>query len=248
MVVKNKKQDITMFFPAYNEVENIPSLLASARRVLKTYARKGEILVVVYEGSTDGTISLVKEYEKRDKRIRLVLQPKDKRGIGYAKKLGFQAAKYPFIFYADSDNQFKLDEFSKFAPYIGTYDIIAGYRLKRQDPKMRILISKLYNMMQRILMGAKERDLDCAFRLVSKKVIDNISLNCNTGLATTELLVKARKKRFTIKEVGVNHYPRIFGKPVFSLEIGLNLPKPKVVWDIVKEMINLWVELHLRRG
>ena len=246
MAAKQKKPDITMFFPAYNEVENIPSLLASAKKVLEKYANKWEIAVVVYGGSTDGTIPLVKKYEKKDRRIKLILQPKGKKGIGYAKMLGFEAAQYPYVFYADSDNQFKLGEFSRFVPYIGKADIIAGYRINRQDPKMRIWISKIYNLMLRILIGAKERDLDCAFRLVSKKVFEKVELRCRTGLATTELLVKARKKGFTIKEVGVNHYPRIFGKPVFELQIGLNLPKPKVVWDIVKEIFQLWVELHIR--
>jgi glycosyltransferase involved in cell wall biosynthesis len=243
---KTKKPDVTMFFPAYNEVENIPSLLSDAKRVLQKHAKNWEILVVVYGGSTDGTIPLVKKYEKKDKRIRLVVQPTEKKGIGYAKKLGFAEAKYPYVFYADSDNQFRLDEFSRFIPYIGKYDIIAGYRIDRQDPKMRIWISKAYNMMLRMLLGAKERDLDCAFRLISKKVLEKVDLNCKTGLATTEILVKARKNGFTIKEVGVNHYPRMFGVPVFELQIGLNLPKPKVVWDIVKEIGALWFDIHFR--
>jgi glycosyltransferase involved in cell wall biosynthesis len=244
---KQQKPDITVFFPAYNEEENIPYLLKSATAMLKRCARNYEILVVVYEGSTDQTIPIVKKWEKRDSHIRLVIQPKGDKGIGAAKKIGFKVARYPYVFYADSDNQFRLHEFERFLPHIGKYDVIAGFRIRRQDPKTRIWISRLYNLMLRILMGAKERDLDCAFRLVSKNVVENITLNCRTGLATTELLVKARKKGFTIKEVGVNHYPRMFGKPVFELEIGLNLPKPKVVLDIVKEIGGLWKELYITR-
>ncbi len=246
MAVKKSKPNVTMFFPAYNEVENIPSLLKSAKKVLQKCANKWEILVVVYAGSTDGTIPLVRTYEKKDGRIRLVLQPREKKGIGYANKMGYAAATYPYVFYADSDNQFRLEEFSRFLPYMGKYDIIAGYRIDRQDPKMRIWISRVYNLMLRILLGAKERDLDCAFRLISRNVLDSVRLNCKTGLSTTELLVKARKQGFTIKEIGVNHYPRLFGKPVFELQIGLNLPKPKVVWDIIREMWGLWLELHTK--
>ncbi len=233
-----------MFFPAYNEEKNIPILLKAATKVLKRYARKYEILVVVYAGSTDRTLPIVRQWAKKDSRIRLVLQPKEKKGIGYAKYLAFTTAKYPIIFYADSDNQFNLEEFGRFVPYIDDYDIIAGYRQKRQDPLPRIMVSKLYNGLVRILFGAKERDLDCAFRLVKKKVIDSISLNCRTGLATTEILIKARKKGFKIKEIGVTHYPRLHGTPVFTGG-GLDLPKPKVVKDIVMEMWGLWKELHL---
>ena len=237
------KPNITMFFPAYNEEKNIPKLLSSAEKILKKVAKNYEILVVVYAGSTDKTAEIVKKFSKKSKKIRLVMQPKDKKGIGYAKMMGFRNARYPYVFYADSDNQFDLNELEKFLPYIGKYDIIAGYRIKRQDPITRILVSKIYNGMMKMLFNVKERDLDCAFRLVSKRVISNISLNCVTGVATTEILAKARKKGFKIKEVGVRHYPRLHGQPIFESKLS-NLPKPKVVKDILKETIMLFKDIH----
>ncbi len=240
------KPNITMFFPAYNEADNIPILLKSAVKTLEEVANDYEILVVVYEGSTDGTIGIVRKFAGKNKRIRLLLQPKGKKGVGYAKMMGFKNARYPFIFYADSDNQFDLNDFKKFLPYIYEYDVIAGYRIKRNDPKMRIIVSKIYNLMMHLLFGTKERDLDCAFRLVNKKVIDSISLKCMTGVATTELLAKARKNGFKIKEVGVCHYPRKFGQPVFEAKF-LNLPKPKVVVSILKEIIGLYKEMNGKR-
>jgi len=240
------KPNITMFFPAYNEEENMPKLLNSAVKILNKVTNNYEILVIVYEGSTDGTINIVNRFAKKNRKIKLIIQPKHKKGIGYAKMMGFKNAKHPYIFYADSDNQFDLNEFKKFIPYIDKYDVIAGYRIERHDPKTRILISRMYNAMMRFLFGAKERDLDCAFRLVNKRVINKINLICCTGVATTELLVKARKNGFKIKEIGINHYPRILGKPVFEWEIGLNLPKPKVVIDILKEILKLWFDLRTK--
>ena len=237
-----------MFFPAYNEEENISKLLNSAMRILKEVSNNYEILVIVYGGSTDGTVDIVRKFTNKNKKIKLLIQPKDKKGIGYAKIMGFKKAKYPYVFYADADNQFDLNEFKKFLPYIGKYDIIAGYRIKRHDPNNRVIISRMYNAMMRFLFGVKERDLDCAFRLVNKKVINDINLICHTGVATTELLAKARRKGFRIKEVGVNHYPRIMGKPVFEWEIGLNLPKPKVVLDILKETLKLWIDIRVKRN
>ncbi|HJN56451.1 MAG: glycosyltransferase family 2 protein [Candidatus Woesearchaeota archaeon] len=237
------KPDITMFFPAYNEEENIQKLLTSAVKVLRQSANNYEILVIVYAGSTDKTIAVVKKFKKKNRRIKLLIQPKDKKGIGYAKIMGFKNARYSYIFYADSDNQFDLKEFKKFLPYIGKYDIIAGYRIKRHDPKARIIISKIYNIMMRTLFGTKECDLDCAFRLVNKKVINSISLKCRTGVATTEILAKARKKGFKIKEVGINHYPRKLGQPIFESKF-LNLPKPKVVINIIKDILLLYGDLN----
>jgi|SRR3989344_3765968 len=242
------KPDITMFFPAYNEADNIPKLLNSAAKVLKEVANKYEILVVVYEGSSDGTIDAVKKFAKKNSKIRLLIQPKGKKGVGYAKIMGFKNAAYPYVFYADSDNQFDLNEFKKFLPYLDEYGVIAGYRIKRSDSMTRIAVSKIYNSIMRLLIGVKERDLDCAFRLVGKKVINSINLICHTGVATTELLAKARKKGFKIKEIGVSHYPRVSGMPVFESKIGLGLPKPKVVIDILKEMGRLWYDIKIRKS
>lgn len=239
------KPDISMFFPAYNEVENIPKLLDSAVRVLDEAANNYEILVVVYGGSTDGTIDLVKKYSRKNRKIRLIIQPKEKKGIGYANTLGFRNAKYPYIFYADSDNQFDIAEFKKFLPYIGKYDIIAGYRIRRRDPFIRIVASKIYNIMMRILLNVREKDLDCAFRLVNKRVIKKINLVCSTGVATTELLAKARKEGFKIMEIGVHHYPRKSGQPVFEGKF-LNFPKPSVVINILKETKMLFKEINLK--
>ena len=237
------KPNITMFFPAYNEEENIPKLLHSAVKILKEVANDYEILVIVYEGSTDRTMAIVRKFESKNRKIRLLVQPRDKKGIGYAKMMGFKNAKFPYIFYADSDNQFDLNDFRKFLPYIGKYDVIAGYRINRQDPKARIITSKIYNAMMRVLFKTRERDLDCAFRLVSKRVINDIRLMCKTGVATTELLAKARKQGFSIKEIGVHHYARKFGQPVFESGF-LNMPRPRVVKDILKEIMLLYRDIN----
>ncbi len=240
------KPNISMFFPAYNEAENIPKLLNSALKVLKQVANDYEILVIVYEGSTDGTIDIARKFASKNRKIRVLIQPKDEKGVGYANLMGFKNARYHYIFYADSDNQFDLNEFKKFLPYINKYDIIAGYRIKRQDPKMRIIVSKIYNMLMRLLFKVRERDLDCAFRLVNTKVINSINLICSTGVATTELLAKARKRGFKIKEVGVKHYPRKFGQPVFESRF-FNFPKPRVVMNILKEIMLLYRDLYIKK-
>ena len=236
-------REISMFFPAYDEEENIPKLVESADKVLKRVADKYEIIIVLYEGSTDNSQKIIKEYQEKYSNLRLVLQPKGRKGMGIALRMGFKAAKYPLIFYADSDNQFDIEEFKRFLPYLERYDVIAGYRIKRQDPKTRIIVSNIYNFIMRKLFRLKERDLDCAFRLVKKRVIDNINLKCKTGVSTSELLARARKKGYKIIEVGVNHYPRTLGKPIFTGK-GLNLPRPKVVKDLIKEMIVLKKDLR----
>lgn len=237
------KPDISIFFPAYNEEANIKPLLEKATNLMKELAENYEIIVVVYEGSSDNTINIVKGLSKKDNHIMLVLQPKAKKGIGYAIRMGFQSAKYPHIFYTDSDNQFELNEVKLFLPYIREYDIVAGFRKSRKDPFLRIFTSKVYNIIVKILFGVKERDVDCAFRYANKKIFEKINLVCNRGLGTSELLVKARKFGYKIKEIPVTHYQRKQGKSKFEGKF-IAIPKPKVVFELIREMRALWKDLH----
>lgn len=230
-----KFYEITMFFPAYNEEENIATVIESATRVLATMAKKYEILVIVYEGSTDNTRQIVKDITKSDPHVRLIIQPKEERGINRANIIGFQNAQYPLIFYADADNQFRIEEFITFLPFIEKYDIIAGYRRKRHDPLARVITSKIYNFLVRQLFSIPYRDVDCSFRLVKKHVFNSIKLSANTGVGTSELLAKAHNEGFKILQIPVNHYPRTKGKSVFETR-NLNIPRLSVVKEIIGEL------------
>jgi len=236
------RPDITMFFPAYNEEGNIKKLVKDAEGILKRSASKYEMIIVLYEGSTDNTKKIIKELTKKNKNLRLVMQPKNLKGVGYAIKMGFDAAKYDHIFYADSDNQFDLNEFKLLLPYAKDYDIVAGYRINRQDPVTRILISKIYNTLIRFIFNLKGKDFDCAFRLVKKKIFKTIKLQCRTGLGTSELLIKAGRSGFKVKHIGVHHFPRYSGVSVFEQK-GSNMPKGKVIKDIINEVTSLKKEL-----
>ena len=79
--------DITMFFPAYNEEGNIKKIVKDAEKVLKETANRYEIIIVLYEGSTDNTRIIIKELMKKNKNLRLVMQPKKLKGVGYAIKM-----------------------------------------------------------------------------------------------------------------------------------------------------------------
>lgn len=235
---KMSKPNITMFFPAYNEEGNIGKLVKDAEKVLKQTANKYEIIMVLYEGSTDSTKEIIKEIIKNNKNLKLVMQPKKLKGVGYAIKMGFDAAKYELVFYADSDNQFDLNEFRLLLPYAQDYDIVAGYRINRKDPITRIWVSGIYNILIKAIFNLKGRDFDCAFRLVKKKIFKTIKLQCKTGLATSELLIKARRGGYRVKHVGVHHFPRYSGVSVFEQK-GFSMPKPSVIMEIIKEIASL---------
>lgn len=234
--------NISVFFPVYNEEGNIPKLAVDATKVLERVAKNYEIMFVLYEGSTDKSRELIENLHKKDKRIRLVLQPKDMKGVGQAYKMGYESAKYDIIFYADGDNQFDLNEINKLLPHLKNADIIAGYRLHRKDPFVRKFTSKVYNLILRFLFGKTVRDVDCAFRMVKKSVFQKIKLRSATGVGTAELLVRAKKAGLKIVEVPVTHLPRYAGRSVF--ESGFNLPKISTVVSVLGEVLRMRREIN----
>lgn len=231
---------ISAFFPAYNEEENILPVVEGALSVLSDIADEYEVIVVLYEGSTDRTRCIVSEMAAADPRVRLVIQPIGERGYGAAMRMGYENARYEYIFYSDADRQYDLEELRGFLPLIRNAGLVVGYRRVRRDPLIRLFVARVYNLIMRAFFGLEQRDVDCAFKLVRKSIFDRISLNCRTGLSDTELLVKAHLAGCDIVEVAVSHFPRIAGGTNF--DIG-SIPKPGVVIGIFREMAALKREI-----
>ena len=230
-------QELSVFFPAYNEEGNIEKTVRNAKKVLLETAEKWEI-IIVNDGSKDNTLKVAQKLKKEDKRIRIV-NYKVNRGYGGAVKGGLYNAKYPWIVFTDSDGQFDFSELGKF---IKTQkktkaDLVIGYYLKRKVSFMTIATSKIWEIIVFLLFGLKVRDIDCGFKLISKKVIDTIpKLESERGaFISSEFLIKAKKAGFKIVEIGAKHYPRKEGEAT-----GRNL---NVIIKSFSDLINLWIKL-----
>lgn len=200
---------LSIFLPAYNEGGNLPSLIASCSSFGQANLELFEI-IIVDDGSTDETEAIVGALAKKYPHLRLVRHPANL-GYGQAIKTGLKSARYPWVFFMDSDNQFKIEDLKSFLQY-DSYDLVIGYRLKRDDPINRLIASRVYALFVKALFGLKVRDIDCAFKLMNKRSVNNLSLESKSFFISTELLVQAKAKGLTIKEIGVHHYPRQEGK------------------------------------
>lgn len=209
-----KLKELSVFFPAYNEEENIRRTVERSRQVLKKYAKKWEI-IVVDDGSKDKTAEIIKEMASKDKRIKLVSHKKN-RGYGAAVRSGFKNCRYEWMVFTDSDGQF---DFSELPSFISTQkktgaDLVIGYYKKRRVSPIRKLNTGFWQFLVRILLGLKVRDIDCGFKLIRKEVIDSMKLTSERGaFISTEFLVKAQKKGYKIVEIPVTHYAREDGIP-----------------------------------
>ena len=198
--------NISCFFPMYNEEDNIRNVVCAALSVLSKRFKIFEI-IIVNDGSTDGTQKIAEELIKLDQRVKLVNHEKNQ-GYGAALRSGFAASNYEVIFQADGDGQYDLEEIDRLLPHINDNDFVVGYRIKRADPFYRILEAFWYRFLLNIMFHLDLRDTNCAFKLFKKDIMDQLKLESNGAIINGEIFIKARQLGFKkIKEVGVNRIP-----------------------------------------
>lgn len=227
---------LSVFFPAYNEEQNIEKTVLNALKVLKENVSEYEV-IIVNDGSKDKTGAISDKIAKENKFVR-VIHHNPNQGYGAALRSGFYNAKYPWIVTIDSDGQFDFAEVTKLLAKTDRADVIYGYRINRQDSTLRKINGWAWTLLNNLLFGVNVHDVDCAFKLVKKEVIDKIPKleSSRGGMISPELLAKAKKSGYKIVEVGVHHYSRSEGK-----QTGANL---KVIIKSFADLISLWKKLN----
>ena len=153
------------------------------------------------------------------------------------KQSGIISAKNDLIFFSDSDLQFDIKEMSKLLQWVSEYDIVIGFRTKRQDPFYRRLNAFGWNTLIRLMLGLRVKDINCGFKIFRKNVFDKISIDAIGAMVNADILSQAVKFGFRIKEVPVRHYPRLKGK-----QTGANI---RVIFKAFKELMRLHNKLKI---
>lgn len=226
-----KLNQLSVFFPAYNEEENIENTVKKALKVIPKVASKYEV-IIVDDGSKDKTGEIVDRLAKKIKEVK-VIHHRSNQGYGGALKTGFKTAKYDWVFFSDSDGQFDFGEIKKFLPHTQSADLILGYRMKRADNLARKTFTFGWSLLARLLFGLNVKDYSCGFKLVKKKAYEDVlPLVGEEKVTQIEWLVKAKKLGYKFAELGVHHYPREFGH-----QTGADL---KVVTRSLVDLLKLW--------
>ncbi len=204
-------QELSVVLPAFNEEANVERVVNDCIAYLESSGLDYEI-IVVNDGSRDKTGQILDQMKAQIPRLRPQHHPQN-RGYGAALRTGFEASTKRFVFYMDGDGQFDIKELDTILPLATDEDhIVTGYRIKRNDPFIRRLNARLFGgWLVRVMLNVYVTDLNCAFKLIPKKVLDAIRLESTGALINAELYGRAVRKGFKIKEVGVHHYPRIAG-------------------------------------
>ena len=226
--------EISAVMPAFNEEGNLEQSVGRMAAALAEQARAFEV-IVVDDGSRDGTATLLARLKAIHPSLRVVRHPVN-RGYGAALRSGFAAARYPWIFLMDADNQFDPADVAVLLAAAADADIVAGYRKRRRDPLPRRLNAWAFFTLVTILFGRLARDVNCAFKLIRRDLLVRMELHSEGALINTEVFVLARQLQARVVEVPVQHYPRTSGR-----QTGANL---RVVFRAFSELLAFKAEMR----
>jgi glycosyltransferase involved in cell wall biosynthesis len=221
---------LSLCLPAYNESISIQDKLDGATAILPAFVRDFEI-VIVNDGSRDDTHDIVARYARRDHHVRLI-DHESNRGYGAAVTTALRSAEGDLVMFTDSDNQFSLLDLPRLLAALKGHDLVVGYRSRRADHRIRLLNAWAWNQLIRFMLGVRVRDLDCAFKLFRREVLEGLQLTVGGAGINAEIMAQCFRAGFKIAEVPVNHYPRYHGAPT-----GASL---KVIARAFRELPQLW--------
>lgn len=236
--MSNEPPGLSIFFPAYNDAGTIASMVVTAELTARRLTADYEI-IVINDASTDATADVLNELARVYPTVRVIHHPRN-RGYGGALRSGFAAATKPLIFYTDGDAQYDPAEMTllweRMSPEV---DFVNGYKISRSDPVHRIVIGRLYHHLVKQLFGLRLRDVDCDFRLLRRRIFEQVRLDKDSGAICLEMMKKVQDAGFRIVEVPVHHFHRAYGRSQF-----FNLPR---IARALRDVLGLWYQLVVRR-
>jgi glycosyltransferase involved in cell wall biosynthesis len=228
---------LSVFLPSHNEEGNVERVVRGFLAELPRSADDYEV-IVVNDGSRDRTREIAEQQAAEDSHVRIVNHEVN-RGYGGAVISGIRAARMPWVLLADGDGQFDPADVGRLIPYAGEFDVVVGCRVRRADHLMRRVNGKAWTILVRALLGITISDIDCGFKLFRREMLESIQLRARGAMISTELMARLAGAGARVKEVEVNHLPRLSGE-----QSGANL---KVVARAFKELFSLYRDLKMER-
>lgn len=205
------RPNISIFFPVYNDEKTIRQVTEKAIGVCSSLAQNYEV-IIINDCSPDksGEIAnlLAKEYAPFVK----VIHHEENKGYGGALKSGFRLAQYEWICFTDGDDEYDIEDLKKMIKLKDYYDLIITFRYKKAYSGLRIFISNVYNRVLRWMFKTRYRDISTGLRLISKKLLDEIQITSDSPFIGAELTIKTMLKGYRVGEMGIQTFPREFGK------------------------------------
>jgi glycosyltransferase involved in cell wall biosynthesis len=228
---------VSVVFPMYNEEAYIERAVAAVHDALGGAVADYEI-VIVDDGSTDRTPELADALAARDGRVRVVHNTTNLK-LGGALRAGYGASTRELVCYTDADLPIDLHELPRAIRLLEyqAADVVAAYRFDRtSEGPVRAMYTFFYNHLIRVLFGLRVRDVNFAFKLFRRAVLQRFTLKSEGSFIDAEFLLRARKAGCPIIQIGLDYFPRTRGRSTLA-----TVP---VIGHILWEMARSWRELR----
>jgi hypothetical protein len=248
-------EGVAVVMPAYQEEANVADTVGD---FLQTLGAAGvpHIVIVVDDGSSDRTGEVLDRLAADHPDRVVAVHHKANRGYGAAVRTGIEAAldraQMRWVLLTDSDGQFRA------ADLLGLLvtqrreraDAVIGYREHRADPWRRIVNAWIWTRLSRLVLRVRSRDVDCAYKLVDRRLLDGVRLTGEAAAISPELLAKIGVGQARIVEHAVRHYPRLHGEQTgakFTVILKSLLSLARIYLQLVRQAHRQpWVKRLLR--
>ena len=203
--------ELSIVIPSLNEEKNIPNLLSEIQSSLSLSKIKYEVIII--DDFSENKLEDVIEESKKIKVIRNDVNLGQTKSI----QIGIENSKYSFICTLDGDGQNPPKEILKLLNYFNdnfnSTDAVVGYRKNRQDKLSRKILSKTGNFIVGKITRTQFKDLGCSLKIFKKVDSNYFQLSGDIHRIFNILLYK---NGLSVKEIGVEHFPRKFGETNYS--------------------------------
>jgi glycosyltransferase involved in cell wall biosynthesis len=197
--------------PAHNESDNLRWLLPHVSDVLPRIAERFNV-IVVDDASTDGTGETARSVAGELGLDLKVVRREQMAGMGAALGAGLREADLEFTAFIDADGQLDPSDLSLLIPLLNDFDLVAGWRLTREDPAFRSVISTVFNRLVLMAFRLRVKDVDCALKIIRTDMLRRFDLRAHSALINAELYWKVGLHGGRYTQVGVPHHPRRMGR------------------------------------
>lgn len=223
--------EYSVIIPVFNEIGSLDILFTEVKEQMDALGSSYEV-VFVNDGSSDGSLAKLQDFKKRFPAVVRMMDLPQRKGQTHALKIGLQQAQGQVVITLDADLQNDPADIPRLLAKMGEgYDVVCGWRKARRDLPLKMALSKLGNILQRISTGMPIHDISCTLRAYKRECAQKLPLNWEGQHRFIPLILA--KKGFKVGEIISHHRKRKYGFSKYSHKRIF-----KVITDFFKIMVS----------
>lgn len=221
--------DLSIIVPVYNEERTAPKVIKTLKDV---FSDMDVQIIIVDDGSTDGTWSVLKQFE----RDALLIRHETNKGKGSAIRTALQYAEGDYTVIQDADLEYNPEEIKTLLNYAREHSLDTVYGSRFHKRKVRgnfifYLGNRFLTFITNLLFGGSITDMETCYKLVRTSLLKELSLKSKRFEVEPEITAKLMRRGVEIKEVPISYSPRNIGEKKIKMRDGFTALKTLIlIW------------------